>query len=348
VTLQWSNGAAYDSIHVYRNGTIVAAVPGYITNYQFNEARGLYHYGVSGKSADCGETAVVTDDIFAGLVSCEASDGFEDGTASLWIKDTLGWGVTPLAKSGSWAFTDSPVGTYKGCPTGASGCHQNAIATFAVPADIYLPNGATLEWDQIVITEACSPEPCDRALVEVSADGGDTWDTLASYDSASDPAWADMVATPDDYRHASLDLSAYKAKRILVRFRLESDANLEFDGWYVDNVAVHGCTPVGIEPGVTAVSFLAPAMPNPLVRGARATFRYGVGARDAGGNVSLELHNVAGRLVRVIESGVKPAGEHSATWNGTDSRGVPVPPGVYYAKFRAGSFEQTTKDVVIG
>ena len=54
------------------------------------------------------------------------------------------------------------------------------------------------------------------------------------------------------------------------------------------------------------------------------------------------------RLVRVLDSGVKPAGRHTATWNGTDTRGVPVPPGVYYAKFRVGGFEKTTKVVVIG
>jgi hypothetical protein len=347
VQLEWSNGAAYDSVHVYRNGTIVAAVPGYVTSYQFYENRGVYRYGVSGESS-CGETAIATDDEFAGTVTCETNDGFEDGSASLWLKESLGWGVTPLAKTGSWAFTDSPVGLYKGCPTGASGCKNNAIAVFAVPTDIYMPFGPKLEWDQICITEHCSPEACDRCLVEISADGGATWDVLAVYDEASDPAWSDRVANPEDWRHASLDISAYKAKRILIRFRLESDANLEFDGWYVDNVSIQGCTPVGVEPGVAAVTYAAPAAPNPLVRGGHATFDYALGAQDAGSAVSYELHNVAGRLVRVLEQGVKAAGPHRATWNGTDSRGVPVPPGVYYAKFRVGEFSKTTRVVVIG
>jgi len=348
VTLEWANGAAYDSVHVYRNGTIVAAVPGHVTSYQFNEARGVYRYGVSGKSAACGETAVATDDEFAGLVTCAASDGFEDGTASLWIKETLGWGLTAFAKTGSWAFTDSPVGLYKGCPTGASGCNEEAIATFGVPSDIYLPAGATLQFDQICITEHCEPAPCDRGLVEVSSDNGASWSTLASYDSGSDPAWADLVAQPEDWRHASLDLSAYKAKRILVRFRLESDSNLEYDGWYVDNVAISGCTPVGVEPASESVTFALPVAPNPLVRGDRASFQYSIGADAAGKAMSYELHNVAGRLVRVLESGAKPAGRHVTTWNGTDTRGVPVPPGVYYAKFRVGGFEKTTRVVVIG
>ncbi len=348
VVLSWSNGAVYDSIHVYRNGTIVGAVPGYITSYQLYENRGLYRYGVSGESVECGESAIAEDSEFAGVVSCAAADGFEDGSASLWLKESLGWGVTPFAKTGSWAFTDSPVGVYKGCPAGASGCKNNAIATFGVPSDIYLPVGATLEWDQICITEHCSPEACDRCLVEISDDGGASWITLASYDEASDPAWSDRVADPGDWRHASLDLSAYKNKRVLVRFRLESDANLEFDGWYVDNVSVQGCTPVGIEPTPSLITFVAPPAPNPLVRGGRATFEYAIGSDVAGSPVTFELHNVAGRLVRVLETGVKAAGPHRTTWNGTDSRGAPVPPGVYYAKFRVGAFEKTTKVVVIG
>jgi len=84
------------------------------------------------------------------------------------------------------------------------------------------------------------------------------------------------------------------------------------------------------------------------VRGDRANFQYAIGADAAGKAMSYELHNVAGRLVRVLDSGVKPAGRHTATWNGTDTRGVPVPPGVYYAKFRVGGFEKTTRVVVIG
>jgi hypothetical protein len=348
VTLNWSNGAAYDSVHVYRNGTIVGAAAGNVTSWQFYEARGVYEYGVSGKTGDCGETAIATDHEFAGRVNCSATDGFEDGTAALWVKDMLGWGVTPVANTGNWAFTDSPAGLYKGCPTGASGCKNEAIATFGVPSDVRIPVGATLEWDQICITEHCEPEACDRCLVEVSDDGGGNWATLASYDAASDPAWTDMVATPDDYRHASLDLSAYVNKRILVRFRLESDSNLEYDGWYVDNVAVTACPTVGVEPGEATVTYALPSAPNPLVRGGHATFQYAVGGGDAGKAISYELHNVAGRLVRVIDSGVKAVGTHAATWNGTDSHGAPVPPGVYYAKFRVGGFEKTTKVVVIG
>ncbi len=352
VALTWSNGAAYDSIHVYRNGTIVGAVPGNVTSYQFLESRGLYRYGVSGKSAECGETAIVSDYAFAGKVDCVAADGFEDGSASLWIKETNGWGVTPFAKTGTWAFTDSPAGVYRGCPTGASGCKNNAIAVFGVPADVILAGYATLEFDHICITEHCTPEPCDRGLVEVSDDDGGSWSTLAAYDAGSDPAWSDNVANPEDWRHASLDLSAFHGKRINVRFRLESDANLEFDGWYLDNVQIAACPPVGVEPtSGTTTSFAAPA-PNPLVRGANAVFEYALGtdlaAPGGSATVSLELHSVGGRLVRVLDSGPKALGTHRVTWNGTDSRGVAVPPGVYYATFRAGSVVRTNRVVVIG
>jgi hypothetical protein len=350
IVLTWSNAGAYDSVLVYRDGAKIASVNGAATTFQDHRDRGLYKYEVSGTSGACGETAHAADYEFAGTIDCLAADDFESGNANLWIKDGSTWGVTPFAQSGTWAFTDSPAGTYRGCPTGASGCKNNAIAIFAVPADVVLPGYSTLEFDQICITEHCSPAPCDRGLVEISSDGGNSWTILAAYDMASDPAWSDMVANPEDWRHASLDLSAYHGQRVQVRFRLESDANLEFDGWYLDNVAIQGCPPVGVTPS-TSVTFVSPVAPNPLVRGGNATFDYALGADlTAGGSaqVSLSLHNVAGRLVRVLESGMKSAGPHRVTWNGTDSRGVPVPPGVYYAKFRVGSFLKTSKVVVIG
>ncbi|MEP7028619.1 MAG: lamin tail domain-containing protein, partial [Candidatus Eisenbacteria bacterium] len=352
VQLHWSNGAVYDSVHVYRNGTLVDALPGAANSYQFHEDRGLYQYGVSGTSGECGETAIASDYAFAGIVDCVASDGFEDGNAALWIKEANGWGVTPFAKTGTWAFTDSPVGTYHGCPTGASGCKNNAIAVFGVPADVVIPGYATLEFDQICITEHCEPEACDRGLVEISDDDGGSWTTIAAYDAGSDPAWSDDVAGPDDWRHASLDLSAFAGKRINVRFRLESDANLEFDGWYLDNLEIAACPPVGVDPTPRTATVFAPPSPNPLVRGGTAVLEYALGtdlaAADGTAEVSIELHSVAGRLVRVLERGPKTLGVHRVTWNGTDGRGISVPPGMYYATLRVGKTVRTTRLVVIG
>jgi len=80
-------------------------------------------------------------------------------------------------------------------------------------------------------------------------------------------------------------------------------------------------------PSAPAVSFLAPCVPNPFVAG--ATFRFGL-AR--GGPVTLSVFDAAGRCVRVVAQGHRPAGEHRVHWDGSDGRGAPVGPGVYWVR----------------
>jgi hypothetical protein len=350
VVLAWANGVPYDSVRVYRDGSRIATLAGGSASYEDFVARGLYLYEVSGVAGGCGETGLARDYEFAGVIGCQPADDFESGEAERWITDGSSWGVTPLAESGSWAFTDSPLGLYSGCPTGESGCKNQAIAIFGEPADVPPSSSATLEFEHICITEHCAPEPCDRGIVEVSGDGGASWTALASYDEASDPRWADRVAQPGDWRHESLDLSAFSGQRVLVRFRLESDANLEFDGWYVDRVRIAGCAAVAVDPGPWSPvrTELRLAAANPMRRGETTALELAIGS-DAGSGpveVALTLHDVTGRMVRALHHGNAAPGTTRITWNGTDGRGWPVTPGVYYARLRAGAQLRTTKLVI--
>jgi DNA-binding beta-propeller fold protein YncE len=53
-----------------------------------------------------------------------------------------------------------------------------------------------------------------------------------------------------------------------------------------------------------------------------------------GGPVVLEIYSVAGRKVHTLVNGAQPGGEHTARWFGTDDRGLPVEPGVYFYRAR--------------
>lgn len=351
VVLSWANGATYDEVNIYRDGALIATLPAGATSYEDHVDRGLYEWEVAGVAGGCGETVRVSDWEFAGTVDCASEDTFEDGTAELWITEGSTWGVTPFARSGTWGFTDSPVGLYQGCTTGTVGeaCKVNAIAVFSVPADVVLPGYASLEFDHICITEATF----DFGFVEITKDGGATWTTLAAYDQASDPAWGDNVANPEDWRHVSIDLSAYAGERIMIRLRLESDTNLEFDGWYVDDLRILACPPVAVDPpaGGPQLTQLAPATPSPMARGQQTTIAFAIGSDIAASgpvDVSLVLYDVRGREVRNLLSEARPAGQYHAVWNGTDGRGVPVAPGVYYARLKAGSAVKTTRVVIVG
>jgi gingipain R len=59
--------------------------------------------------------------------------------------------------------------------------------------------------------------------------------------------------------------------------------------------------------------------------------------------VTLTVHDVRGRLVRVLVDGHLPAGNHHLDWDGLDASGRPAPSGTYLARLVAGGGEQTHK-----
>jgi hypothetical protein len=96
--------------------------------------------------------------------------------------------------------------------------------------------------------------------------------------------------------------------------------------------------PLGV-PGEAGVPgrLEAGSRPNPFRDLSRIRFRLGTRTR-----VSLEVFDIAGRSVRRMLGGVPfEPGEHSVDWDGRDSAGRGVAPGVYLARLDAGD-ERTT------
>jgi hypothetical protein len=48
--------------------------------------------------------------------------------------------------------------------------------------------------------------------------------------------------------------------------------------------------------------------------------------------VSLEVRDMQGRTVRIMELGTQPAGSHTAQWDGTDAQGRPAAAGTYLCR----------------
>lgn len=336
VHLQWANASIYDSVRVYRNGMPIASLAGSTGQYVDHANRGLHLYEVAALQNGI-ETVRASDYEFAGALSCWSSDDFEAGSAAQWIRPEyspgLRWDVTPMAEGGVFGFTDSPAGNYLGAPQGG---YRQAIAQFGVPAN--LRAGATLEWDQICITEAAF----DFCIVEISTDDGSSWTELARYDQASDPGWGDNVADPTDWRHASLDLSAYAGQQAVMRFRLQSDMLLELDGWYVDNVAFSnpGCevVAVGDAPPPATLEFRPPS-PHPV----RGTARFAFALPHAEEHVAIGIYDLQGRVVRAERLGALPAGRHAWVWDGRDAHGRVAASGAYFARLEAGAAHRLQK-----
>jgi len=95
-------------------------------------------------------------------------------------------------------------------------------------------------------------------------------------------------------------------------------------------------------PSIPAHSFLGRSVPNPF--NPATTVRFGLAADS---EVSLTVHDVAGRLVRTLVAGPRRAGEFHATWNGENDSGRPAGSGTYFIRMVAGEFHDARKVILI-
>ncbi|HPF70332.1 MAG TPA: FlgD immunoglobulin-like domain containing protein, partial [Candidatus Krumholzibacteria bacterium] len=108
--------------------------------------------------------------------------------------------------------------------------------------------------------------------------------------------------------------------------------------WLLEGQTVSGVDDGGVPapfgPGLRA-------WPNPF--NPSVTIAY---AMPAAGAVTLEVHDVAGRLVRRLFTGTAEAGEHTAVWDGRDDAGRAMPSGVYLVTARGGAAVNAAKIVL--
>lgn len=83
------------------------------------------------------------------------------------------------------------------------------------------------------------------------------------------------------------------------------------------------------------------ASPNPFRQSTK--IRYVVPNQ---GPVTVSVVDVLGQVVRVLQSGVLTAGEHSFTWDGRYDAGTAVPDGVYFARLSTGAGSFTSRLVL--
>ena len=50
--------------------------------------------------------------------------------------------------------------------------------------------------------------------------------------------------------------------------------------------------------------------------------------------VSIDLLDLQGRCMVALVSGVQSAGRHRIEWSGRTGSGAPIPPGIYFARYR--------------
>ena len=68
--------------------------------------------------------------------------------------------------------------------------------------------------------------------------------------------------------------------------------------------------------------------------------------KDAG-NVTIEVYNLRGQLVKTLVNSVKETGNHTAFWNGTDNSNKSVSSGIYFYKLKSGNYTNTKKMLLL-
>jgi hypothetical protein len=126
------------------------------------------------------------------------------------------------------------------------------------------------------------------------------------------------------------------------------------DGWITDTFEAYQghayryiATQIDHDVGAGVVSagidrFTVEMAPNPSTGPTRAMF-----ALPAEAAVTLTVYDTTGRKVAVAGSGTYPAGRHELVWNGRDSRGNAVAPGLYFVRGETTRGEMATSKVII-
>ncbi len=119
-----------------------------------------------------------------------------------------------------------------------------------------------------------------------------------------------------------------------------NDDDTEGDFTYTTIKVLSPATPVseGGSPALPVHPSLSQNFPNPF--NPETTIEYDLPRSE---QVSVEIFNIRGQRVAVLQQGYLSAGHHLVSWNGVDQHGVQVASGIYMYRLRAGDYVETKR-----
>jgi len=111
-----------------------------------------------------------------------------------------------------------------------------------------------------------------------------------------------------------------------------------------DSLVVTNCIHVGNEDTQDDTATLqgVSVWPNPAHGQANIAF-----SLVAPASVELHIYDIRGRLMRTLQPGLLPQGEHTLVWDGRSNAGAPVASGVYLFQMRNGRFTRSGKVILL-
>ncbi|MFH1011348.1 MAG: C25 family cysteine peptidase [bacterium] len=161
--------------------------------------------------------------------------------------------------------------------------------------------------------------------------GSTSWMPLLTL-SGHQEEWTQIVIPLEDY-------PTYSSARL--RFTFQSDASVNDEGFYLDDVIILDETISGLDdeaiPEFPGDFVLEQNWPNPF--NSETSFRYGLPSRTW---VRVAVYDILGREVAVLVNEERQAGFYEARW-----RPKEAPTGLYFARISAGSTQQVRKMLLL-
>ena len=297
-----------------------------------------------------GRTAASSAAVFVGGT---LSDDLESGQGAWYHEDIVAGFID------QWHLDDyrnhTPGGSWcwKFGGSGADKYAHYSHGALVTPELCLGPNATLTFWHYIRAELETGDYASDGGIVELSTDGGETWNQIAPqggyphriYPGTSTPIPPETpcFAWTSGWTQVQFDLSSYEGPA-RIRFNFGSGEHFGTEeGWYVDDVVVtDDVAAVKIDDDdlreVPAVFALGRISPNPVRRRAEIVFEAPTLTR-----ARIEVYDVGGKLLSVIADSVFSPGRHSVALSGAHVPG----PGVYFIRMRAGGFEATRKAVIL-
>ena len=282
------------------------------------------------------------------------ADNLEAGSAS-WTHY-----VGPGTWTDQWHVETHRNHTYGGESSwkcGGLGAEPYGNLCYAIleTAEFDLPPGGQLSfWHWMdAETSAAYPGYCyDGGLVEISSDGGATWEPLTpeggypylirpGTSPGPFPAETPVFSGQHDWLAVTVDLSTY-AGLMKLRWIFGSDGAETGEGWYLDDVHIAAPPTTAAREPVLSELALRPVCTNP----AKGSAHFNLDLPRAG-QVLASVHDISGRRIRALLGRDVPAGEHRLTWDGRDGLGRPVRSGTYWVRVAAGGTELNQRVMLV-
>lgn len=221
-----------------------------------------------------------------------------------------------------------------------------SMPPFAVPTEGIMPRLTFYSWYS---TEMPGEDVYDGGNIQISTDGGASWNVLSPINGYDDMAYEhndyvgeDSVFTGSSsgWKYEIFDLTGLEGSTVEFRFLFGSDPYANGPGWYIDDVAViyYNETGFSAEEQSLPEAIQLRAYPNPFNAACRIEVE-----SEIENETSLQIFDLNGRLVRELDISPK---KKTVIWDGRDATGNELPNGVYLMRGNSAS-SRTTKLVLM-